>query len=189
MHERGVIMSVLSKAGWFIVGGPIGLGYAFYKDSKDEEMKREAFRDGMRKSNIENQKKFAEEMERKEKAVRGAYALAVYVAGLDGYISEQEGIELDRVAGDISKEFQSEGLRNALKAIFDEKPDFKTICNRYFQNISKKGVESLNELVEEMYYAEERQANSPEERFYKYEWLPFYNEKMGISLKANNNII
>ena len=57
MHERGVIMSVLSKAGWFIVGGPIGLGYAFYKDSKDEEMKREAFRDGMRKSNIENQKK------------------------------------------------------------------------------------------------------------------------------------
>lgn len=155
--------------------------YAAHKFAKkakkwyDDSIREEAFEDGMRAGGIEVKKKLATELEKSENGIVGAYALAVYIANLDGQITEAEAIELDRVAGDLSKYWQREGLINKLKAVYDEKPSFKMICKRYFSNISQKALNDLNVMVLEILNAEERADGSSEDMFYNDVWLPFFS--------------
>lgn len=164
------------------VGQVANMVYDYHKDEV-EKAKKDAYKDGIKDGNTKTKEAMIDKLEEIEKVQVGVYALAIYVATLDGDIQEEEVVILDQIAGKIETEYVREGLRAKLKAIYDERPGFDEICETYFKDVGIKMLRDIDSnVVRPMIWADDYE-DKTETDFYKNQWLPFLRKK--VKFKPN----
>lgn len=156
--------------------GTMGAAAGAAMNDIEEEEKRECreagHRDGYRKGRIDALNSLKEKMLENKKLKLGVFALACYVAKLDGYFSPEEQEEIEKAIGRPDYKWEGPALSEEFKNIMQSKIRFNDIVNKYFSDVDKDTINDIDEVIK--YIIDADGVVSPEEnRFLNGEWAAF----------------
>lgn len=128
---------------------------------------------GFEKGAIETKKKLLAFFEKDEVYRLGTFALAVYVAALDG-MSNEEKEYIEKIIG-MPDSIANKTVRERMYAVYLERPNFITIQTKYLSKFNAKDIEELNTIVDELIRVDG--ISDKELNFLNETWKPYVDER------------
>lgn len=174
----GAVTAVATKGavvtGAKIVGGAIGTGIVYdWFDTKLDEAeangRKQGYKHGYTEGKIKAAEDFKKMLENNENLLFGVFAMALYVARLDGE-AEQELAYIKECLG--HERLRSEEIRHEIQSIYQNNYNFYEIRARYLDKVSLAEIEVIDDVINGVMEAD-GSVSEKEKQFYVTTWQPY----------------
>lgn len=145
-------------------------------DKAHAQGREEGHKDGYRQGQVDAASKFAELLEQSDSMKKGAFAIGVYVARIDGDISDEEADKITDALGHLDSPFIEPQVKATYKEILETTPDFETIKNKYLNCLTVEQLNAIDAFIKDIIKIDSV-VEEEEESFYKEQWIPYLNAR------------
>jgi len=150
--------------------------YSKFEEKLDEieaRGRRQGFDDGFREGKAKAAKEFQRRLEQNENLLFAVFAIALYVARLDG----EDDKEIEYIANCLGhEELRREDIRHEIQAIYDNQDGFYHIREKYLDKVSFKEIQYISSVVNAVMEADGT-VSVEEKDFYNTQWVPYINSR------------
>lgn len=130
---------------------------------------RNGYENGYQVGCTDTMKKLRDKMQANNKLKLGVFALAYYVARVDGEFAYEEQSAIEQAVGRPDYSWAGVGAREDYDNIIKANMSFNTIVRKYFDDLDKETFEELDEVVMDVVNADNK-ISAPERDFLDNDW-------------------